>query len=67
MNYIMMPLYATVYGMPLGCNNTMGTVINSSYRFIYFVIWMIAPFNIIKAALMTVVTLPLFKKWKKYY
>ena len=61
--YIMMPLYATVYGMPLDAIIQMGTVINSKVTDLYtFVIWMIAPFNIIKAGLMTVVTLPLFKK-----
>ena len=61
--YIMMPLYATVYGMPLDAIIQMGTVINSKVTDLYtFVIWLIAPFNIIKATLMTVVTLPLFKK-----
>ena len=64
--YIMMPLYATVYGMPLDAIIQMGTVINSKVTDLYtFVIWMIAPFNIIKAALRTVVTLPLFKKMEK--
>ena len=64
--YIMMPLYATVYGMPLDAIIQMGTVINSKVTDLYtFVIWMIALFNIIKAALMTVVTLPLFKKMEK--
>ncbi len=64
--YIMMPLYATVYGMPLDAIIQMGTVINSKVTDLYtFVIWMIAPFNIIKATLMTVVTLPLFKKMEK--
>ena len=44
----------------------MGTVINSKVTDLYtFVVWMIAPFNIIKATLMTVVTLPLFKKMEK--
>ena len=64
--YIMMPLYATVYGMPLDAIIQMGTLINSKVTDLYtFVIWMIAPFNIIKATLMTVVTLPLFKKMEK--
>ncbi len=64
--YIMMPLYATVYGMPLDAIIQMGTVINSKVTDLYtFVVWMIAPFNIIKATLMTVVTLPLFKKMEK--
>ena len=64
--YIMMPLYATVYGMPLDAIIQMGTVITSKVTDLYtFVVWMIAPFNIIKATLMTVVTLPLFKKMEK--
>ncbi len=64
--YIMMPLYATVYGMPLEQIVQMGTVINPRVTDLFtFVIWMIAPFNIVKAGLMTIVTLPLFKKMEK--
>ena len=64
--YIMMPLYATVYGMPLDKIIQMGTVINPKVTDLYtFVIWMIAPFNMVKAVLMTAVTLPLFKKVEK--
>lgn len=64
--YVMMPLYATVYGMPLEQIVQMGTVINPKVTdLMTFVIWMIAPFNIIKAGIMTIVTLPLFKKMEK--
>lgn len=64
--YIMMPLYATVYGMPLEQIVQMGSVINPKVTdLLTFVIWMIAPFNIVKAGLMTIVTLPLFKKMEK--
>lgn len=64
--YIMMPLYATVYGMPLEQIVQMGTVINPRVTdLLTFVIWMIAPFNIVKAGIMTIVTLPLFKKMEK--
>lgn len=64
--YIMMPLYATVYGMPLEQIVQMGTVINPKVTdLMTFVIWMIAPFNILKAGIMTVVTLPLFEKMEK--
>lgn len=64
--YIMMPLYATVYGMPLEQIVQMGTVINPRVTdLMSFIVWMIAPFNIVKAGLMTVVTLPLFKKMEK--
>ena len=55
--YIMMPLYAIIQ---------MGTVLNPKVTDLFtFVIWMIAPFNILKALIMTIVTLPLFKKVEK--
>lgn len=67
MNYfIMIPLYVTVYGMPLEQIIQMGTIINPRVTdLMTFVIWMIAPFNILKAGIMTLVTLPLFKKMEK--
>jgi len=67
MNYfIMIPLYVTVYGMPLEQIIQMGTIINPRVTDLTtFVIWMIAPFNILKAGIMTLVTLPLFKKMEK--
>lgn len=64
--FIMMPLYAVVYGMPLEAIIKMGTVINPKVTDLFtFIVWMTAPFNIVKAALMTIVTLPLFKKMEK--
>lgn len=67
MNYfVMMPLYAKVYGMPIEVFIEMGTVINSRVTDLYtFVLWMIGPFNIVKGSVMTVVALPLFKKIEK--
>lgn len=67
MNYfVMMPLYAKVYGMPIEVFIEMGTVINSRVTDLYtFVLWMIGPFNIVKGSIMTVVALPLFKKIEK--
>lgn len=64
--YVMIPLYVTVYGMPMDAIIQMGTIINPRVTdLMSFVIWMIAPFNIVKAGLMTLVTLPLFKKMGK--
>ena len=64
--YVMIPLYSTVYGMPLDAIIQMGTIINTKVTDLFtFVVWMIAPFNILKAAIMTAVTLPLFKKMEK--
>lgn len=67
MNYfIMMPLYAVVYGMPLDVIIKMGTVINPKVTNLFtFVIWMIAPFNIVKAGIMTIATLLLYRKMDK--
>ncbi|WP_455539645.1 ECF transporter S component [Terrisporobacter sp.] len=67
MNYfVMMPLYAVVYGMPLDAIIKMGTVINPNVTNLFtFVIWMIAPFNIVKAGIMTIATLLLFRKMGK--
>lgn len=64
--YVMIPLYSTVYGLPLDAIIQMGSVINPKVTNLSsFVIWMIAPFNILKASLMTAVTLPLFKKMER--
>ena len=64
--YVMIPLYATVYGMPLEQIVQLGTVINPKVTdLMTFVIWMIAPFNILKASIMTAVTMPLFEKMEK--
>lgn len=65
MNYfIMLPLYANF--MPMEAIIQSGNVINPRVTdLMSFVIWMIAPFNIVKGGLMTVVSLPLFKKMEK--
>ena len=61
--YVMIPLYSVVYGMPLDAIIQMGAIINPKVINLFtFVVWMIAPFNILKAFIMTAVTLPLFKK-----
>ena len=66
MNYfIMLPLYSKLF-MPMDVIVEMGAVINPRVTDITtFVIWMIAPFNIVKAGIMTIVSLPLVKKMEK--
>ena len=62
--YIMLPFYGNLMGLDAIIN--MGSVLNPKVHDLFtFVIWMIGPFNIVKAALMTVVTLPLYKKMSK--
>ena len=66
MNYfIMLPLYSKLF-MPMDVIIGMGAAINPRVTdLMSFIVWMIAPFNIVKAAIMTVVSLPLVKKMEK--
>ena len=62
--YVMLPLYANF--MPMEEIIQAGNIINPRVTDLYsFVIWMIAPFNILKGFIMTIVILPLFKKMEK--
>lgn len=62
--YIMLPFYGNLMGLDAIIN--MGTALNPKVNDLFtFVIWMIAPFNIVKAMLMTFVTVPLYKKMSK--
>ncbi|RDY25291.1 ECF transporter S component [Romboutsia weinsteinii] len=65
MNYfVMMPLYGKMMGLDAIIG--MGSAINPKINdLLSFVIWMIVPFNIIKAIIMSLVTLPLYKKMGK--
>lgn len=62
--YVMLPLYAKF--MPIEEIIQAGNIINPRVTDLYsFVIWMIAPFNILKGFIMTIAILPLFKKMEK--
>lgn len=59
--YILLPFYAKV--MPMEAIISMGNIINPRITDLgSFVIWMIAPFNLVKAVLISLITLPLYKK-----
>ena len=59
--YMLLPFYAKV--MPMEAIISMGSIINPRITDLgSFVIWMIAPFNLVKAVLMSLITLPLYKK-----
>ncbi|MBC8631791.1 ECF transporter S component [[Eubacterium] tenue] len=59
--YMLLPFYAKV--MPMETIISMGSIINPRITDLgSFVIWMIAPFNLVKAVLMSLITLPLYKK-----
>ena len=59
--YMLLPFYAKV--MPMEAIISMGNIINTRITDLgSFVIWMIAPFNLVKAVLISLITLPLYKK-----
>ena len=59
--YMLLPFYATV--MPMDAIIQAGLIINPNVTDLFsFVIWMIAPFNLVKAILISLFTLPLYKK-----
>ena len=63
--FIILPFYQTI-GWPIDAVVAMGAAINPTIDSkISFVIWMIAPFNILKSGLMSLLTLPMYKKTEK--
>lgn len=64
-NYlIILPFYSTI--MPIEEVINMGAVINPLIvDKVTFILWIIAPFNLLKAVLMSLVTLPIYKKTEK--
>lgn len=62
MNYfVMLPFYGNLMGLDAIIG--MGSVINPKvHDLLTFTLWMIVPFNIVKATMMSLITLPLYKK-----
>ena len=59
---VLLPAYAKAFGMPIEAFIEMGTAINPSINGIWsFVILAVAPFNIIKGVLASVITMLLYK------
>lgn len=59
--YMLLPFYGKI--MPMEAIINMGNVINPKVTDLgSFVVWMIAPFNLVKAILISLITLPLYKK-----
>lgn len=59
--YMLLPFYGKI--MPMEAIIDMGNLINPKVTDLgSFVIWMIAPFNLVKAILISLITLPLYKK-----
>lgn len=64
-NYVLiLPFYSTI--MPIDQVINMGSKINHLItNKITFILWIIAPFNLIKSSLISLITLPMYKKTEK--
>lgn len=64
-NYVLiLPFYSTI--MPIDQVINMGSIINPLItNKITFILWIIAPFNLIKSSLISLITLPMYKKTEK--
>ena len=63
--FVVTPIYGQVFGS-LDSIIAMGSALNPQIHDLFtFVIWVYAPFNIIKATVMTICVLPLYKKMDK--
>ena len=60
--YVHLPTYATAFGMPIDAIVGMGSAINANINDVMtFVIIAVAPFNIIKGSIVSVITLLIYK------
>lgn len=60
--YVLLPLYSKAFGMPMDALIGMGSAVNPAIRGLgTFVILAVAPFNLLKGLLVSVVTLLLYK------
>ena len=60
--YVLLPTYATAFGMPIDAIVGMGSAINANINDVMtFVVIAVAPFNIIKGIVVSVITLLIYK------
>lgn len=60
--YVLLPAYAKAFGMDIESLVAMGTAVNSGIRNLgTFVVFAVAPFNLIKGVVVSVITLILYK------
>ncbi len=61
--YLLLPTYAVLYGMPIDSLVAMGTVVNPGINSLStFVLFAVAPFNLIKGVLVSIITMLLYKR-----
>jgi len=61
--YILLPVYATAFGMPLEAIVGMGTAVNPAITGLgSFVLLAVVPFNLLKGVIVSIITLLIYKK-----
>ena len=61
--YVLLPVYATAFGMPMEALVGMGTAVNPAITGLgTFVLFAVVPFNILKGIVVSVITLLIYKK-----
>lgn len=61
--YILLPVYATAFGMPLEAIVGMGTAVNPAITGLEsFVLLAVVPFNLLKGVIVSIITLLIYKK-----
>ncbi len=61
--FYLLPAFAALYGMPIDALIGMGTAVNPAITNIFtFVLFAVAPLNLVKGAVITVVTVAVYKK-----
>lgn len=61
--FVLLPTYATIFNMPIDALVAMGTAVNSSITSLStFVMFAVAPFNLLKGVLVSVVVFLIYKK-----
>lgn len=63
--YVIFPMYVTLYGMPMKAIIGMGTAINPHITNLFtMMVWCVAPFNILKYGIVSVITFFTYKRLK---
>lgn len=61
--YVMLPAYSTAFGLPIDSLVQMGTVVNPNITSLStFVVFAVAPFNLLKGVLVSLIVLLIYKK-----
>lgn len=61
--FVLLPTYAKAFGMPIDSLIEMGTAVNSAVHDLFtFAVLCVAPFNLLKGAVVSVITLLLYKR-----